>query len=236
MKRPIRRRETTRRVASLGALSAVGLALAGTEVDAGIIVTNVNQNIGFGPSDVSSVTMSNLPGGNSGVVVAASQYLGTKIRSLGVFGSLAHYFRIKTFQSSGDRFALRLNAGMKWGSIGGGKYSYGLANVKTSKGSGPNVGTFTDKYFAFEFKDSSQGDALRYGWIEGSLTDDTYGNMTYHFTACAYDDTGAQIAMGQASVPEPATANLMLLGGALVVGAAGVRRWKRAKATGEATA
>jgi hypothetical protein len=238
MMQPIRRRETTRRVAALGTLSAVGMALGSTEADAGIIVTNVNQDIGFAPGDVPNVFLTNLPGKNASALIATSQFLGAKTHTLGFFGSSAPYFRIKTVVTSGHPFAQRLNAGVKWGSIGGGQHSYGLITVRTSNGAGPNQGTFTDKYFAFEFKDQSQGDALRYGWIEGSLTDNSYDKMTYHLTAYAYDNTGAQIAMGDRgqAVPEPMTANLMLLGGALVSGAAGVRRWKQAKDTSEATA
>jgi hypothetical protein len=221
-------------VAALGALSAAGLALAGGEAEADIIVTDVNRDIGYAHGDVANIFLNNLPGLKSLVLVGTSQFVGNKTRSIGFFGSSAPYFRIKTFRSDSLPFAQRLDAGAKWGTIGGGNHSYGLVSLRSSHGSGPNLGTFTDKYFAFEFQDSTHGNALRFGWVEGSLTDNSFGNMTYHLTAYAYDNTGAQIAMGDRgqgpAVPEPATAALALLGGALVAGAAGVRRWKQARA------
>jgi hypothetical protein len=85
------------------------------------------------------------------------------------------------------------------------------------------------EYLAFEFNDSTEGGAIRYGWAEilltnGKLTDSTGPNVTIY--GYAYDDTGAFIAAGATSVPEPSSAAFLALG-ALIVGAKGLRAWRR---------
>ena len=97
-----------------------------------------------------------------------------------------------------------------------------------------NSGGYGPAYLAFEFKDSSKtGSPLRYGWVgitvaNGDLYDGDYPQLTV--SGWAYDDTGAQIAMGfQGPVPEPSSMALLALG-ALTLGAAGVRSWRRNRA------
>lgn len=88
--------------------------------------------------------------------------------------------------------------------------------------------TYSDhKYLAFEFSDSTHGGAIRYGWAEiflsnGNLINSSGPNVTIY--GYAYDDTGAFIAAG--AVPEPSSASFLALG-ALVVGAKGLRAWRR---------
>ncbi|MFM9065852.1 MAG: PEP-CTERM sorting domain-containing protein [Planctomycetota bacterium] len=55
----------------------------------------------------------------------------------------------------------------------------------------------------------------------------------------AYDNTGALLAPGDVggsnnAVPEPATAAMFAMGGALVLGARGLRRWREQRATAAA--
>jgi hypothetical protein len=66
-----------------------------------------------------------------------------------------------------------------------------------------------------------------YGWIKFDL--ETSGsNVVLTVLAWAYDDSGATIKAGITSVPEPAETAIGL--GALALGAAGLRRWRKAKA------
>jgi hypothetical protein len=90
-----------------------------------------------------------------------------------------------------------------------------------SSGSSPNG------YFLFRFLDN--GNPL-YGWAQLSVS---FGHGTspdaYRLVDYAYDTTGAKIGAGELpSVPEPAETIPLALS-ALVLGAAGVRRWRAAK-------
>ena len=224
------RRESGRRLAALGALSSAGLAIAGSEAEAGIVVTTVNQDIGFAAGDLSSLELTGLPTVNFNVLIARTTYPGGRSRSLVVSGAGVKGFQLGDFKTtvSNLSFASRFAKGatLNQAAI---KRSGGYITIATKSGSSASS-KFTDKYFLFSFKDASN--KVLYGWIEGSLTDNTYDSMTYHLTSYAYDDTGAAIHAGDtgAAVPEPGTASLGLLGAALVGGAAGVRRWKEAKA------
>jgi hypothetical protein len=111
-------------------------------------------------------------------------------------------------------------------------YSGGFSNSGNAAFSG------SSKYLLFRFTNLSTSQ-VNFGWIE--LTDATTGvtgvepKSLYSVTLgqWAYDDSGAEILAGQevAPVPEPATATLAM-GGALVAGAAGLRRWRKQRAAG----
>ena len=59
-----------------------------------------------------------------------------------------------------------------------------------------------------------------------TVTGGNPSNMSVTLTDWAYDDTGAKIIAG--AIPEPGSATLAM-GGALVLGAAGVRQWRKRK-------
>jgi hypothetical protein len=88
------------------------------------------------------------------------------------------------------------------------------------------------EYLAFQFADSTQGGALRYGWVEVSLSIGFYPvgpNVT--IWGYAYDNTGAQLTMGQRNiVPEP-SATALLVFGAMAFGARGLRNWRHQRET-----
>ena len=87
------------------------------------------------------------------------------------------------------------------------------------------------KYLSFEFTDTSHGDTLCFGWVEIFLSNDrgsTGPNVTIY--SYAYDDTGAYIATGATPVPEPSSIAMLVLG-ALVLGARGLRSWRCKGAT-----
>ena len=74
------------------------------------------------------------------------------------------------------------------------------------------------------------GNQLQYGWVGMSAATVTPGNplnMSVTLTDWAYDDSGAKITAG--AIPEPSSAALAM-SGALVLGAAGLRQWRKRKA------
>jgi hypothetical protein len=93
-------------------------------------------------------------------------------------------------------------------------------------------GNFSHKYALFQF---NPGTGPLYGWIELSgFVSNVYGNSPNAGPAVTiegwgYDTTGAQIHAGDTGVPEPGTFALTGLA-ALALGAAGMRRWRAAKA------
>lgn len=100
-------------------------------------------------------------------------------------------------------------------------------------------GGFNDKYLLFKFTNQDlTGDPTNYGWVKLSATrtgGDRTG-MSVTLTAWAYQDDGSKIAAGAVPVPEPATDAALAIGGALVAGAAGLRRWRRRRAAEAVTA
>ena len=88
-----------------------------------------------------------------------------------------------------------------------------------------NIYSGVSTYIGFRFNPS--GTEVLYGWANVTLTDGgSYG--TFVINEWAYDDSGSSIQAGQTSaVPEPATYALGL--GALALGAAGLRRWRKQK-------
>jgi hypothetical protein len=106
------------------------------------------------------------------------------------------------------------------------------------RGSSNNRGTyglpsFTDQYFLFRF----EGATTEYGWIEASMTvtsasgsPASYGpNLT--IIQYGFDNSGAVIAAGAgSSASEPSTLAETGLA-ALILGAEGLRRWRKARKT-----
>jgi hypothetical protein len=110
-----------------------------------------------------------------------------------------------------------------WGQINGVPYQTGFVGAANYFGHLPN--SYANKYIAFTFKDSTAGLATRYGWIEVSLANPANNNgPDVTILRYAYDDSGAQLAMG--AIPEPSSTGMAVLG-ALTLGAAGIRSWRR---------
>ena len=87
---------------------------------------------------------------------------------------------------------------------------------------------YDHKYLAFQFGDSTQGNATRFGWIEVGLTIFGYnaGGPLVTIYRYGWDNTGAQPTMGQTPVPEPSAAAIVALS-AMALGARGVRSWRQ---------
>jgi hypothetical protein len=99
---------------------------------------------------------------------------------------------------------------------------------------------FSNEYALFEFNGGSHED---FGWVQLSLSwfgdfpeeqkvhGEQIGTFAFPFLTIsdyAYDSSGAFIPAGDTGVPEPDSFELAGLG-ALMLGAAGVRRWRTAK-------
>ena len=220
------------RLKSLLALSvgAVSLPHAGT---AGIVYSGpIDEQVGFSPGFNSSYTL-DLPG-TADVQLVTKSFPGVDYGPSFQYGATnrvnfsqgSGYARFRIFSSNGNSFIKRNSAGLTWDAIGGNTGSVGAVGLRDSSavGSVQGPGSFVDKYAAFEFQDSTQGNADRYGWALLSMTVAPGVGPDVTLQGYAYDDSGAEIPMG--AVPEPSAAALAALG-ALALG--GVRRWRASK-------
>ena len=237
---------SNQKLLSLLALSTGALALPqtgeGVIIDSGVI----NAKVGFSSGFNASFTL-DVPGTHDLQLARRSSIGRTTIifstRTHRVdFKALDAYAAIRAYSVGSRNFAKRANAGATWNAIGTQIKTGGLIGARFSsfytifpKGSGVVLpGSFTDKYVAFRFQDSTAGNALRYGWallsmdVEPFSFPSTLGSgPDVTLQRWAYDTTGAKIPMG-ATVPEPTSAAMVMFG-ALALGATGVRRWRAGK-------
>jgi len=210
------------KLASLLALATGAIAIPQTG-SADVIVTDMSGNpahVGF-QFDPSFV-ITNLPG-TARLGFSFHRQGTSSLTSLrGVLaGQVAGYVRVKT----NANLMVHVPAGMAWNQVAGNVSISGTMGLANYGAHNPN--SYGPEYMLFRFKDSTQGNALRYGWAEVSLGN---GNLNstegpdVTISRYAYDTTGAQLPTGQ--VPEPNSVELLALG-ALVFGAKGVRCWKR---------
>lgn len=151
---------------------------------------------------------------------------GSSVTSIAVSAKQAGgYVKLKTNLA----FAVHVGAGFRWGDVAG-----GVPGSSTSAFLGQAVQSshypangYDHEYLLFKFRDSTQANALRYGWIEAGLSN---GNVSttegpiFTIYGYAWDTTGAQLPTG--SVPEPSSVSLLALG-AMALGAKGLRSWRR---------
>ncbi|GDX97495.1 hypothetical protein LBMAG47_31600 [Planctomycetia bacterium] len=226
---------------------AAAVPLVEAPADAAIISSSSLSGTVISWNQTPSVTVSSLPGsggfkistratanggpegggssGFFGVVIAWEGAGNGKFQRGGSYLNQA-YLAPKDFPVNAGAFT----AQEAFANVNLGNLSYGgLSNSGNAAFSG------SSKYLLFQFTNLS---TTNFGWIE--LTSATTGVTTgepkslYSVTLgqWAYDDSGAQILAGQVvPVPEPATATLAM-GGALVAGAAGLRRWRKQRAAG----
>lgn len=142
--------------------------------------------------------------------------------------------------SSNDNRPKAVPSGTKWSSAGGavdtsngalhlvaGGWQSGVPNSSSETQAGA-AGQLL--YFDFRMDVPTAGKSV-YGWLAGSITFDNSANIGFTVRSYAYDNTGAQIGAGVTSstpVPEPPSITLLAFA-AMATGAAGTRRFKRAR-------
>jgi hypothetical protein len=126
--------------------------------------------------------------------------------------------------------------GAAWGAAteqGGVDVSIGGRSFGSFSGTGGHP-SFTDQYFLFRFNGTS---VMEYGWIEASLsvTRSTSAaasdGPSITIVQYAFDNSGVEITGGQgaaSATPEPSSIAESSLA-ALILGAEGLRRWRKAR-------
>jgi len=249
------RRRSTRSasVRSILALAggAAALPLAESPVDAAIIVDSSLSGTVIGWNNTPADSRS-LPGGGGFTINTRATAIGGGSTSSGYVGVVAAWNGAGNgvFRRGGVGFNAAYLAS-PGATVAKGSDSAAFANVNLGTISGGNIGNAasgSSKYLLFSFDNSG---TTNYGWIEltattigvsgsGTAGDPFLSGYSATLGDWAYDDSGDTILAGQtAAVPEPATATLAM-GGALVAGAAGLRRWRKQRAgrvapTGEQT-
>lgn len=231
---------SNQKLLSLLALSTGALALPQTGesaiIDSGVINAKVGFSSGFGASftlNVPGTRDLQLARGSSTIGRTTSFWTRThRVELKAVNG----YAAIRSYFTGGHFFAKRANAGATFNAIGTTSSNLALIDRRASFfysifPNGASVigpGSFSNKYVAFRFQDSTAGNATRYGWALMSMGITTGSGPDVTLTRWAYDNTGATIATGALTVPEPSSAALVMFG-ALALGATGVRRWRAGK-------
>jgi hypothetical protein len=234
-------------VRSILALAAGASALPLTDsADAAIIVDSSQNNTVVGwdtPTQTRDVQFT-LPGGgglrfrtlatasgapyrSAGAPASAPSVFGVQVGFTGVTGNM----QSKTSRPYLAPFGATVAAGTGFFATAFLNGAFVYTNRSQSVGNSAFSGQ--SKYLLFDFMN---GTTKNYGWLEiKALTTGTGGEGTSNYSATlgtlAYDDSGATILAGQTvPVPEPSSAALAM-GGALVAGAAGLRRWRKDRAT-----
>jgi hypothetical protein len=218
---------------SLSTLSVAGAAV-GAHGLADVIVVPVSQDFNYNSNTPFTL---DLPGINSMQVFSTQG--GSFSRSVALGGVAgATYFHVRRYAagtwSGGTRKILQPGpVGATWSNVGGTVGNFGvLAATDTTFGPiGPNG--YSHRYFPIIFKDTTQGGKVKYGWLEASSSGPSSpSNAPVTVERYAYDNSGFPLPLGATSsaIPEPSTTALAGLG-ALVLGAAGVRRWRKTKQT-----
>ena len=210
-------------------------ALAASNAGAQIVVTPVNVDVGFGPGGQTKFT-SSLPG--------TAQFQVNRFGNLGArhvvsaTGGLraSNYLAFHTTRTANRLFELiKSPAGQKFSGVPGTISSSAAFAAATQTLSGTQhrgYAPFTDGYFLFKFADAVTPGQFDYGYINASLTDDSYNGLNVRINSYVYDLSGNQIAAGQlpTDVPEPGAVTALAALSALTLGAAGVRRMKALQA------
>ncbi len=231
-----------KKLASLSALGAGAAALTAANAEASIIYSGpFDAKVGIAPGYGTVYTSPALPGGGQFAFhlssIASGIYHGISLYVKGLGGvnepKFEHFHTSQSitalkvvapgtrFSSAQPLFSVTLDARFWFGALA---YLYGL-------------NSFSHQYSMFVFQGC--GAPKCYGWIELSLSvrnrpglgQNGANGPNLDIFGYAYDDTGAKIPAGYTgpgSIPEPASLELAGFG-ALVLGAAGVRRWRAAR-------
>ena len=228
-----------RRLASLSAVGAGAAFVTADKAEAGTIQYSgpMDLNVGWSASfQISSNGQSVAPGVRFGFNTGQGGGPTSGNRTINAYGIGGLYFA-----ELGSALKL-VGAGALWGTgVAANTFllqnrrwwsQYFIDSGSTTWHSWTGNGNFSHQYALFEFE---PGSMPLYGWVElsGGLTDAYGANNSYGpyltIEGWAYDTSGAQIAAGDTgAAPEPGSFALTGLA-ALVLGAAGTRRWRAAR-------
>jgi|GEM_PF-1231363 len=218
---------------------AAGASALPLAADAGIVYTSLGaQTVGFGGGQLTVYDIY-LPGTakvefntNVGPYFSTNRILAHQAGGYVGIGRQSSHRSEVTTSIGGLNVAFRTNSGANWvNAARTGQSTFGniIRSVHSGTALTAGPGAFSNKYLLFSFKNSLSENQLQYGWVGMSAATVTAGNplkMSVTLTDWAYDDTGAKITAG--AIPEPGSATLAM-GGALVLGAAGLRQWRKRK-------
>lgn len=251
--RPGSRSTSVRSILALAG-GAAAVPLVEAPADAAIISSSSLSGTVISWDQTRSVTVNSLPGsggfkistratanggpeggGSSGFVGVVIEWEGAGNGNFQRGGSYINqaYLAPKDFPVNAGAFTAPAPfANVNLGAVSSSGSSSGFSATNT----GNAAFSGSSKYLLFRFTNLSTTQ-VNFGWIElTNATTGFTGELTSLYSVTlgewAYDDSGAQILAGQVvPVPEPATATLAM-GGALVAGAAGLRRWRKQRAAG----
>jgi hypothetical protein len=219
------------KLASVLALSSTALSGA-FMANAQVIFSSgpLDVVVGFVGTELPSYTI-DLPGSNDIVFLASFNGQTHKVLPLPRLG--ATYLKANANFVSGLYVVHRADPGQTFNGIGTASslvLDHAQIAARKQVGASNSIvlgpGGFSHKYMSFEFKDTTVvGAPVRYGWIELSATVSSSSGPTVTIHDWAYEGTGLTLGMG---VPEPADSTVAVAG-ALLLGAAGLRTWRKRK-------
>jgi len=231
---PLEKRGDQTKLVSLLAL-ATGAVVIPQTGRADIFYTDLSSSpVTVSPSGINSYTFS-LPGGAQFGFTAYQAQRGTSSSGIRQF-----YYRTilagqqggsisAGIQTNGNSFAVTHSQGDVWSGQSA-WYSGVVAFAGFYKILGSTIysthqpGGYAHKYLAYEFDD---GGTTVFGWADVSLNNGPGADPSVTIYGYAYDSSGNPITIGV--VPEPASMSILALG-ALMLGAKGLRTWRRNRA------
>jgi hypothetical protein len=229
------------RLTSLTALATATLAAAGASpADATpIVYSGPDLEVGFGGGFAANLTLTLTPPGGSATSIyfkrIQSKGSGYGTQAVSVYGKNGNVrFRgIATGATASPlKFAAIAGSGKTFSRTGKSSIDRGIVGLRaTFSGSTTLLPAASEKGYALFSFDSGQD----FGWIALSLNSTASGPQVT-ISSYAFEDGGQHLAAGDtgpapAPVPEPSSLPIELSGlGAMVLGAAGLRRWRAARA------
>jgi len=228
---------------SVLAISVGASAAALPASEAAIIVTDLNNSVTIGFGGGLSEYIIDLPGTRD-LRFFTTTLLGF-FRGVDVAPTNGYVQFLRQTNSrsavdiNGFSVILRTGEGVNWDQAAGAAFGlpggYASGNLLRVNNDGVRYGppSMTDKFMFFRFRETS-GDPYYYGFVEissGTITDGVNPSITLR--GWAYSDTPT-IQVSTFAIPEPSSAG-MVMGGALLLGAAGLRRWRKNRSVSKVT-